>query len=111
MWFSKVLNAERLKKIKANRETFSFKADKLIIYNFFSTASLSVYSELLIAFQNQFALSQAVSGGVSNLMGDVKRCNLLSGTYDQKFYFNAQKCELSKVQILLACLTCMQNKY
>ena len=49
MWFSKVLNAERLKKIKANRETFSFKADKLIIYNFFSTSSLSVYSELLTA--------------------------------------------------------------
>ena len=40
MWFSRVLNAERLKKIKANRETFSFKADKLTIYNFFFTTSL-----------------------------------------------------------------------
>ena len=51
--------AERLKKIKANRETFSFKADKLIIYNFFFTTSLSVYSELLTAFQNQFTLKSS----------------------------------------------------
>ena len=40
MWFSKILNPERLKKIKGNRETFGFKADMLIIYNFFLTTSL-----------------------------------------------------------------------
>ena len=39
-------------------------------------------------------------------MGDLK--NILE-THDRKFYFNAQKCELSKVQILLACF--LQNKY
>ena len=54
MWFSKILNPERSRKeIKGNRETFGFKADMLIIYNFFFTKSLSVYSELLTAFQDQ----------------------------------------------------------
>ena len=33
----------------------------------------------------------------------------MSETEDRKFYFNAQKCELSKVQILLAYF--IQNKY
>ena len=56
MWFTKILNPERLKKIKGSRETFGFKADMLIIYNFFFTASLSVYSELLTAFQDQCLL-------------------------------------------------------
>ena len=56
MWFGKILNPERLKKIKGNRETFGFKADMLIIYNFFLTTSLSVYSELLTAFQDQCSL-------------------------------------------------------
>ena len=53
MWFSKILSPERLKKITGNRETFGFKADMLIIYNFFFTTSLSVYSELLTPFQEQ----------------------------------------------------------
>ena len=46
MWFGKILNPERLKKMKGNREAFGFKADLLIIYNFFFTTSLCVYSEL-----------------------------------------------------------------
>ena len=101
MWFSKILNAERLNKIKGNRETFGCKADMLIMYNFFFTASLSVYSELLTAFEDQFSLKLSPFRRGKGI-GDVKICSLLSGTYDQKLYFNAQKCELSKVQILLA---------
>ena len=53
MWFSKILNPERLKKIKENRETCGFKAGMLIIYNFVFNTSLNVYSELLTAFQDQ----------------------------------------------------------
>ena len=108
MWFSKILNPERLKKIKGNRETFAFKADMLIIYNLFFTISLSVYSELLTAFQKKCSLKLNPFRSVSIWMGDVKLCDLQSGTY-QKSYFNAQKCELSKVQILFAWF--MQNKY
>ena len=63
MWFSEVLNPERLKKIKANRETFSFKADKLIIYKFFFTTIISVHSELLTAFQDLFAFPAGLVTG------------------------------------------------
>ena len=64
MWFSKVLNPERWKKIKANRETFSFKSDKLIIYNFFFITTFSVYSKLLTAFQDQFAFVNPFPAGL-----------------------------------------------
>ena len=57
MLFSKILNPERLKKIKGNREKFGFKADMLITYDFFFTTSLSVYSELLTPFQDQCSLN------------------------------------------------------
>ena len=56
MWFSKILNQGRLKQIKGNRETFVFKADILIIYNFFFTTILSVHSDFLTAFQEQCSL-------------------------------------------------------
>ena len=58
--------------------------------------------ELLAAFQDKSSLKLTLSGEVSIWIGDLKLCSLLPGTYDRKFYFNAQKCELSKVQILLA---------
>ena len=72
MWFSEILNPERLKKIKGNREIFRFKADMLIIYNFFFTTGLSVYSERLTGFQDQCLLMLTLSGGVSIWIGDVK---------------------------------------
>ena len=100
MWFNKILNPERLKKIKGNRETFGFNADMLIIYNFLFTTSLSVYSELLTAFpEDECSLKLIPAPRVSIWIGDVKLCDLLSGTHNQKFYFNAPKCELMKVQI------------
>ena len=43
-------------------------------------------------------------GGVSIWMGDLKNIPLrITEALDRKFYFNANKCELSKVHILLAC--------
>ena len=49
----------------------------------------------------QVSLLKTLSGGVSIWMGDLKNIPLRSTkALDRKFYFNANKCELSKVQIL-----------
>ena len=72
MWFNKLLNPERAKKIKGNRETFGLKADMLIIYNLVFTTSLSVYSELPTAFQDQFYFVIGLSRSKSREIGGAK---------------------------------------
>ena len=66
MWFSNILNPERLKKIKGNREIFGFKADMLIfttscscIYNFVFTTSYhqrKTFQEIFVTFNFSIVL-------------------------------------------------------
>ena len=49
-----------------------------------------------------------MSGGVSIWMGDLNNIPLIKQKHRTENTINANKCELSKVQILLACF--MQNK-
>ena len=50
------INPRKIEENKRKSRTLGFKADMLIIYNFFFNTSLSVYSELLTAFHDQCSL-------------------------------------------------------
>ena len=84
----------------------------LIIFKF--TTSLSVPSEPLSFVILKFTEVSSVregggGGGVSIWMGDQNNIPLIKLKHQTENAINANKCELSKVLILLACS--MQNKY
>ena len=107
------LQHSSLRRITNKREArnIGFWADMLIIFKFphnFFTPQVCPLSIWLLC-NTKIHWSSALSGGVSVRMGDQNNKPLVKHNHLTENTINANKCELSKVQILLACF--MQNKY
>ena len=99
---SKVLNPEKLKKIKGNRETSS------LTTSFHHTFKRALWASDSFVIQN-FTEVLFLSGWVSILMGDIRNIPLRGRSIGPKIIFQRPKIRTNKIQIFLACL--MQNKY